>query len=96
MQTTRPMPLVSAPAACESPPVEDPELEKIARDYIRAEATVNRLRPQLYARIYDFKQQWGDERGWQTRIVELTGLTRERIRQIIVAEKDRREKLADN
>lgn len=70
--------------------MEDPELEKIARDYNRAEATVNRLRPDLYARIFDFKQRWGNERGWQQWLVERTGLTRERIRQIVAAEEKRR------
>jgi hypothetical protein len=76
--------------ACESPHVEDPELEKLARDYNRAEATVKRLRPELYARVYDFKQRWGAERGWQAWLVARTGLTRERIRQIIEAEEKRR------
>jgi hypothetical protein len=70
--------------------MEDPELEKIARDYVRAEATVKRLRPELYVRIYDFKQRWGDTRGWQAWLVERTGMTRERIRQIVDAEEKRR------
>jgi hypothetical protein len=75
---------------CEASGMEDAELEKLARDYTRAETTADRLRPQLYAHIYDFKQRWGDERGWQTMVVKLTGLTRERIRQIIAAEEKRR------
>lgn len=70
--------------------MEDPELEKIAREYNRAEATVKRLRPDLYARIYDFKQRWGDTRGWQSWLVARTGMTRERIRQIVEAEEKRR------
>jgi hypothetical protein len=70
--------------------VEDPELERIAREYTRAESTANRLRPQLYARIYEFKQRWGNERGWQAMVVKLTGLTRERVRQIVTAEEKRR------
>jgi ribosomal protein L13E len=70
--------------------VEDPELEKIARDYIRAEAAMERLRPALYARIYEFKQRWQGERGWQAWLVERTGLTRERLRQIVAAEERRR------
>jgi hypothetical protein len=78
--------------ACDSPPVEDPELEKIARDYNRAEAATRKLRPELYARIYDFKQRWGQERGWQAWLVDRTGMTRERIRQIVEAEEKRRTK----
>lgn len=70
--------------------MEDPELEKIARDYNRAEATMKRLRPELYARIYDFRERWQRERGWQAWLVERTGMTRERIRQILKAEEDRR------
>lgn len=70
--------------------MEDPELEKIARDYNRAEATANQLRPKLYARIYEFRERWAAERGWQTWLVERTGLTRERIRQIITIETKRR------
>ena len=70
--------------------MEDPELEKLARDYTRAETTANRLRPELYARLYEFKQRWKAERGWQTELVRMTGLTRERIRQIIAAEEKRR------
>lgn len=72
--------------------MEDPELEKLARDYSRAEATARRLRPELYTRIYDFKQRWGNERGWQAWLVERTGMTRERIRQIIEGEEQRRAK----
>ena len=70
--------------------MEDPELESIARDYNEAEATMKRLRPELYARIYDFKQRWGETRGWQAWIVARTGLTRERIRQILESEEKRR------
>ena len=78
------------PTSWESPPVEDPELERLASDYTSAESTADRLRPLLYARIYEFKQRWGNERGWQTRVVALTGLTRERVRQIVAAEEKRR------
>lgn len=95
MEATRPTSLASDLAACESPPVEDPELEKIARDYNRAEATAKRLRPELYARIYEFKQRWSETRGWQAWLVERTGMTRERIRQIVDAEEKRRAKKAD-
>jgi hypothetical protein len=75
--------------------VEDPDLEQIAREYTEADATATRLRPQLYARIYDFKQRWGTERGWQAWVVERTGLTRERIRQIVASEEDRRRKAGE-
>lgn len=87
---TTPTSLALAPEVCESPPVEDPELERIAREYTAAEALADDLRPKLYARIYDFRQQWGTQRGWQGWIVERTGLTRERVRQIITAEEKRR------
>jgi ribosomal protein L13E len=70
--------------------MEDPELEKLARDYTRAEAKANDLRPRLYARIYAYQQKHGERRGWQTELVKATGLTRERIRQIIAAEEKRR------
>jgi hypothetical protein len=93
---TRPSSFALAPPTWESPPVEDPELEKIARDYTRARATVVKLRPQLYAHIYDFKQRWGTERGWQTWVVRMTGFTREQIRQIIAAEEDRRRKAGED
>ncbi len=74
----------------ESPTMDDPELEELAKDYSRAEAEVSDLRPRLYARIYDYKVAHGERRGWQTELVRLTGLTRERIRQIIAIEKKRR------
>lgn len=90
MEATRPTSLAPPGPACDSPPVEDLELEKIARDYSRAEATVKKLRPELYARIYDFKQRWSSERGWQAWLVDRTGMTRERIRQIVDAEEKRR------
>lgn len=72
--------------------MEDPELEKIARDYTRAEAKANELRPRLYSGIYEYREAHGHRRGWQTELVKATGLTRERIRQIIAAEERRREK----
>lgn len=70
--------------------MEDPELEKLAREYTRAEAKANELRPRLYAGIYAYKQAHGHRRGWQAELVNATGLTRERIRQIIAAEEKRR------
>lgn len=70
--------------------MEDPELEKLARDYTRAEAKVNELRPRLYAKIYAYRELHGGRRGWQTELVKTTGLTRERIRQIIAIEEKRR------
>ena len=70
--------------------MEDAELEKLARDYVRAEAKANELRPKLYAGIYNYKLAHGNRRGWQTELVKATGLTRERIRQIITAEEKRR------
>ena len=70
--------------------MEDAELEKLARDYVRAEAKANELRPKLYAGIYNYKLAHGNRRGWQTEWVKATGLTRERIRQIITAEEKRR------
>lgn len=90
MEKTWPTSLAESAPPCESPSVEDPELEKLAREYTRAESTANKLRPQLYARIYDFRQRWGSERGWQAMVVQMTGLTRERIRQIVAAEEKRR------
>lgn len=69
--------------------MEDAELEKLAKDYTRAEAKANELRPRLYAGIYAYKRAHGDRRGWQTELVKATGLTRERIRQIIAAEEKR-------
>ncbi len=72
--------------------MEDADLEKLARDYNRAEAKANELRPRLYERIYLYSKTHGDRRGWQTELVKTTGLTRERIRQIIAAEEKRREK----
>ena len=70
--------------------MEDPELEKLAKDYVRAETKANELRPRLYARIYEYRKTHGERRGWQTELVKTTGLTRERIRQIIAAEEKRR------
>jgi len=70
--------------------MDDDELWKLAHDYGRAEAKANELRPRLYAGIYEYKEIHGAERGWQTALVERTGLTRERIRQIIAAEEKRR------
>lgn len=71
--------------------MEDPELEKLAKDYVRTEAKLNDLRPRLYAGIYAYSKAHGSRRGWQTELVQATGLTRERIRQIIAAEEKRRE-----
>lgn len=71
--------------------MEDADLEKLAKEYNRAEAKANELRPRLYERIYAYSKTHGDRRGWQTELVKATGLTRERIRQIIAAE-ERRQK----
>lgn len=87
---TTPTCLAEPLQVCESPPVEDPELERIAREYSEFEAGADRLRPQLYARIYDFRLRWGNDRGWQAYVRDLTGLTRERIRQIVAIEEKRR------
>lgn len=84
------MTLVSGRFPWQAAEVDDEELEKIARDYGRAEATANKLRPQLYAGIYEYKEIHGGRRGWQAELVAKTGLTRERIRQIIDAEGRRR------
>lgn len=70
--------------------MDDAELEKLARDYARHEAKADELRPRLYAGLYEYKQANKDRRGWQTELVQKTGLTRERIRQIIAAEEKRR------
>ena len=70
--------------------MDDAELEKLAKDYSRAEAKADELRPRLYAGIYEYKAIHGDRRGWQQELVHKTGLTRERIRQIIAAEERRR------
>lgn len=70
--------------------MDDEDLWKIAHDYARAEASADRLRPRLYAGIYEYREAHGKERGWQATLVEKTGLTRERIRQIIAAETKRR------
>jgi len=75
--------------------MEDPDLAKLARDYIRTEAKLNTLRPQLYAKIYAYWKAHSERRGWQTELVKATGLTRERIRQIIAAEEKRRESGAE-
>lgn len=69
--------------------MDDAELEKLANAYKRAEAKADELRPQVFAAIYAYKQAHGDRRGWQTDLVNMTGLTRERIRQIVVAEEKR-------
>lgn len=87
---TTPTCLATPIEVCESPPVDDPELKRLASEYTLAEARANELRPQLYARIYDFRQLWGSKRGWQAFVVEMTGLTRERIRQIIAIEEKNR------
>ena len=71
--------------------MEDADLAKLARDYVRTEAKLLNLRPRLYAGIYAYYKAHGDRRGWQTELVKATGLTRERIRQIIAAEERRRE-----
>jgi hypothetical protein len=70
--------------------MEDPDLAKLAKDYVRTEAKLNALRPRLYAGIYEYRETHGQRRGWQTELVNATGLTRERIRQIISAEEKRR------
>ena len=69
--------------------MEDADLEKLARDYVRTEAKLNKLRPKLYAGIYAYSRTHSGRRGWQTELVNATGLTRERIRQIIAAEEKR-------
>jgi predicted GIY-YIG superfamily endonuclease len=66
------------------------ELEPVAKDYADAVAERDELRPRLYAGIYEYKQAHGDRRGWQTELVRLTGLTREHIRVVILAEERRR------
>lgn len=66
------------------------DLQNLATDYTQAEARANQLRPKLYAALYDYKAVHGQRRGWQTELVKATGLTRERIRQIIAAEETRR------
>jgi hypothetical protein len=70
--------------------MDEAELEKLAKDYARAEARADELRPRLYAGIYEYKEIHGERRGWQSELVKKTGLTRERIRQIVVAEEKRR------
>jgi ribosomal protein L13E len=70
--------------------MERAQIAKLAKAYNRAESTADELRPQLYASIYEYKLEHGDRRGWQTELVQDTGLTRERIRQIIAAEEKRR------
>lgn len=70
--------------------MEDADLAKLAKDYVRTEAKLNALRPRLYAGIYAYWQTHGSRRGWQTELVKATELTRERIRQIIAAEEKRR------
>jgi hypothetical protein len=75
----------------EAPPAPDSEIQQAVRDLGDAETAVRRLRTGLYAQIYDYWQTYGDRRGWQTELVKTTGLTRERIRQILDAEDARRE-----
>jgi hypothetical protein len=70
--------------------VEDPELEKIGREYDTATKKAESLRPKLHELIWKFKQANGETRGWQSQVVEWTGLTREAIRQIVAAEEKRR------
>lgn len=70
--------------------MDDAELERLAKDYARAAAKVDELRPRLYAGIYEYKEIHGGRRGWQSELVKKTGLTRERIRQIVDAEERRR------
>jgi hypothetical protein len=70
--------------------MNDDELWALAHDYSRAESTAEQLRPRLYAGIFEYKELHGERRGWQSELVEKTGLTRERIRQIIAAEAKRR------
>lgn len=69
--------------------MEDPELEKVGREFAAAAKKVDELRPRVHELIRRFKQANGDTRGWQTKVVEWTGLTREAIRQI-TDEKKRR------
>lgn len=87
---TWPTSLADGAPPCESPTVEDPELEKLARKYMRLKSETDQVRPELYARIYDFKQRWGTDRGWQAWLVARTGMTREAIRQIVAGEEKRR------
>jgi hypothetical protein len=74
-----------------APPAPDKEFQQIMLDLNEADAAVRRLRPQLHARMYEYREAYGDRRGWQTELVKMTGLTRERIRQIIEAEELRRD-----
>lgn len=87
---TWPTSLAVRPPPREDLPVEDAELEQLVKDYTQAEAKANDLRPKVYAGLYAYKQAHGHRRGWQTELVKATGLTRERIRQIIAAEEKRR------
>lgn len=70
--------------------MSDEELAQLAREIRHHETEANERRPRLNRYIYEYKQRHGDRRGWQTDLVALTGLTRERIRQIINAEEKRR------
>jgi hypothetical protein len=70
--------------------VDIAELQKVATDYARHEAKAAELRPRLNALIWEYRNAYGDRRGWQTELVQMTGLTRERIRQILAAEEKRR------
>ncbi len=68
----------------------NPELEKTCREYVRTKAKLAEIQRRMYAQIYDFSKSDGDRRGWQTEVVAVSELTRERIRQIIAAEEKRR------
>ncbi len=72
-------------------PLMNPELEKVGHEYKRLKAKMSDVQRRMYDLIYEFSKTDGDERGWQTEVVQATGLTRERIRQIIKIERDRRE-----
>jgi hypothetical protein len=63
------------------------ELKSVAATYRREIEGMDRLRPTLYRGIYDCWQR-GDR---PTDLVAATGLTRERIRQIIAVEEKRRQ-----
>lgn len=64
-----------------------PRLRQAITKYRRAEATVNAARDEAYAAILADLA----DGVRQTDIVRATGLTRERIRQIVVADKKKRE-----
>lgn len=69
----------------------NPELDKVGRKYQRLKAELSDVQQRMYGLIYEFSKTDGDRRGWQTEVVRVTGLTRERIRQIIDAEESRRQ-----